>query len=129
MRALFQLIRRFSRDRNANVALLFGITAVPLLMAVGAGIDYSLATRMKAKLQSAADAAAVASISHNSPGYIQAAAMTSDGAVPNGVSDADNIFKGVVNNLKDQHPGWFQRPYGELHRHQDRPDTHIGRDL
>ncbi len=107
MRALFQLIRRFSRDRNANVALLFGITAVPLLMAVGAGIDYSLATRMKAKLQSAADAAAVASISHNSPGYIQAAAMTSDGAVPNGVSDADNIFKGVVNNLKDSIRGGF----------------------
>jgi len=100
MRALFRLIRRFSRDKKANVAIMFGIATVPLLMAVGAGIDYSLAARMKAKLQSAADAAAVASISKNSPGYIQAAAMTSDGNVSNGVTDADNIFKGVVNNLR-----------------------------
>jgi Flp pilus assembly protein TadG len=98
MRALFRLIQRFSRDSNANVALLFGITLVPLLMAVGAGIDYSVATRMKAKLQSAADAAAVAAISHNSPGYLQAAGMTSDGPVPAGVTDANNIFQGIVRN-------------------------------
>jgi Flp pilus assembly protein TadG len=100
MRALFRLIRRFSRDRNGNVALMFGITLVPLLMAVGAGIDYSMATRMKAKLQSAADAAAVAAISHNSPGYLQAAGMTSDGSVPKGVADADSIFSGIVKNLQ-----------------------------
>ena len=107
MRALLQLIRRFSRDRNANVALMFGITAVPLLMAVGAGIDYSLATRMKAKLQSAADAAAVASVSVNSPGYLQASLTGVDGSVPNGVADADNVFKGVVNNLKTSIQGGF----------------------
>jgi len=96
MRALIHLIRRFSRDRGGNVALLFGLALVPLLTAVGAGIDYSMATRMKAKLQSAADAAAVASISNNSPGYLQASLTGLDGAIPNGQADADNIFNGIM---------------------------------
>jgi Flp pilus assembly protein TadG len=107
MRALISLLRSFSRDRSGNVALMFGITLVPLLMAVGAGIDYSMATRMKAKLQSAADAAAVASVSANSPGYIQASLTGVDGPVPNGISDADSVFHGVVNNLKNSMTGGF----------------------
>jgi len=101
MHPLISLIRRFSRDQRGNIALTFGASLVVLLMAVGSGIDYSMATRMKAKLQSAADAAAVAAISHNSPGYLQAAGMTSDGSVPNGVADAHNVFQGVVNNLQN----------------------------
>ncbi len=107
MHALTSLIRRFSRDQRGNVAIIFGMSLALLLSAVGAGIDYSLATRMKAKLQSAADAAAVAAISVNSPGYLQASLTGVDGPVPNGVADADSVFKGVVNNLKDSMQGGF----------------------
>jgi Flp pilus assembly protein TadG len=107
MRALIGLLRSFSRDEGGNVALIFGISLVTLLTAVGAGIDYSMAVRMKAKLQSAADAAAVASISANSPGYIQASLTGVDGPVPNGISDADSVFHGVVNNLKNSMTGGF----------------------
>ncbi len=107
MHSLISLIRRFSRDQRGNIALTFGASLVLLLMAIGSGIDYSMATRMKAKLQSAADSAAVAAISVNSPGYLQASLTGTDGSVPNGVSDADKIFKGVVDNLQNSIQGGF----------------------
>jgi hypothetical protein len=107
MHPLISLIRRFSRDQRGNIALTFGASLVVLLMAVGSGIDYSMATRMKAKLQSAADSAAVAAISVNSPGYLQASLTGTDGSVPNGVSDADKVFKGVVDNLQNSIQGGF----------------------
>jgi len=96
MRALNRLFGRFFRDRRGNISMIFGLTLVPLVVAVGTGVDYSLAARMKAKLQSAADAAAVASISDNSPGYLQASQMTTDGTVANGQADADGIFNGIM---------------------------------
>jgi Flp pilus assembly protein TadG len=96
MRALLDLIRRFGRDRRGNMTFTFAICTVPLLTAVGAGVDYSMATRMKAKLQSAADAAAVASISEQSPGYLAAAKMTANGSVTAGVADANKVFSGIM---------------------------------
>ena len=57
------LITRFGRDNKANVAIIFAVALVPIITAIGCATDYSLASRMKAKMQSAADAVAVASIS------------------------------------------------------------------
>jgi Flp pilus assembly protein TadG len=95
------LIRRFRRDRKANVAVIFAIAILPILTAIGCAVDYSLATRMKAKLQSAADAASVASISVKSAGYIAAAAMSGNGPVSAGVTDANNVFNGNVSGVTD----------------------------
>jgi Flp pilus assembly protein TadG len=92
------LISRFRRDNKANIAVIFGIAILPILTFVGAATDYSMATRVKAKLQSAADAASVASISKNSIGYNAAALMSGDGPVSAAVTDANNIFNGNVNN-------------------------------
>jgi len=64
------------------------------MSAVGCAVDYSMASRIKAKLQSAADAASIAAIAQKSPGYIAAAKMTSDGVVPDAVTDAYNILDG-----------------------------------
>jgi Flp pilus assembly protein TadG len=91
---LTALVCRFGHDKKANIAVIFAIALIPTLTAIGCVTDYSLANRMKAKLQSAADAASVASISQKSPGYIAAAAMTGDGSVTAGVTDANNIFNG-----------------------------------
>jgi len=96
MRSLFRLIGRFGSDRRGNIAVIFAIACVPIISAVGCAVDYSMATRMKAKLQSAADAASVASISQKSAGYIAAAAMSSNGSVAAGVTDANNIFNGTM---------------------------------
>jgi Flp pilus assembly protein TadG len=99
MRSFFRLIDRFRRDKRANVAMIFGIAVVPLISAMGCAVDYSMATRMRAKLQSAADAASVASLSQNSAGYIAAAAMTGNGSVTAGVTEANNIFDGNVGTI------------------------------
>jgi hypothetical protein len=99
------LFGRFFRDRRGNISMIFGLTLVPRVTAVGTGADYSLAARMKAKLRSAADAAAVASISENSPGYLQASQMTTDGIVAASQTDADGIFSGIMSTLTDRHEG------------------------
>src|SRR5271154_5777877 len=97
MRSFFSLLNRFRRDRRGNIAVIFGIACVPLISAVGCAIDYSEATRMKAKLQSAAEAAggaAVASISQQSPGWIAASNLTANGEVTVAETAAMNIFTG-----------------------------------
>src|SRR5882724_11800275 len=99
MRNLFRLIGRFGRDRRANIAIIFAIACVPLISAVGSAVDYSMATRMRAKLQSAADGAAVASISQKSPGFVAAAAMTGDGQVTAGITDSNNVFDGNMSGV------------------------------
>jgi Flp pilus assembly protein TadG len=92
-------LRRFRRDASGNLAITFAIALLPVLSAIGCAIDYSLATRMKAKLQSAADSASVAAISQKSAGYTAASAMTSDGSVSAAVTDANNVFNGNMNGV------------------------------
>ena len=99
MRNLFSLIGRFRKDRRGNIAVIFAIALLPILTAVGCAVDYSLATRMRAKLQAAADAASVASIAQKSPGYTAAAAMTGNGSVAAAVTDANNVFNGNMSAI------------------------------
>jgi Flp pilus assembly protein TadG len=96
MRLLSRLTNRFRKDKRGNVAVIFAITCVPLISAIGCAIDYSEATRIRAKLQSAADAAAVASISQQSSGWLAASRMTTNGEVTVAETDAKNIFNGNV---------------------------------
>jgi Flp pilus assembly protein TadG len=91
---LAALFSRFRRDRKANVVIIFAFSLVPILTAIGCATDYSLAVRMKSKMQSAADGASISSISTNSAGYLAAIQMTSNGSVAAGVDDANNIFSG-----------------------------------
>ncbi|MDA7948663.1 MAG: pilus assembly protein [Hyphomicrobiaceae bacterium] len=51
---------RFRKDRSGTVALLFGLTLIPIILAVGGAIDYANANHMRAKLQNALDSAAFA---------------------------------------------------------------------
>ncbi len=99
MRNKLRLIGNFRSDQRGNIAVIFAIACVPLISAVGCAVDYSMATRMRAKLQSAADGAAVASISQRSPGYVAAAAMSTSGSVTAGVTDANNIFDGNMSQV------------------------------
>jgi Flp pilus assembly protein TadG len=96
---LQQYLSGFRRDRRGNVAIIFAITAIPLVSAIGCAVDYSSATRMKAKMQTAADAAGIAALSQKSPGFIAASAMTGDGSVAAGVADANNVFDANMNAI------------------------------
>ncbi|MCC8938597.1 pilus assembly protein [Bradyrhizobium sp. Arg68] len=98
MRTLTRTISRFRRDRSGNIAVIFGLVALPALVAVGCAVDYTRANQVRTKLISAADAASVGSIAKASPGFIAAGAMTSDGPVAAGNDDAPKIFNGNIFN-------------------------------
>lgn len=97
MRSFSGLMNRFRRDQRGNIAVIFAIACIPLISAIGCAIDYSEAMRIKAKMQSAADAAAVASISQQSAGWLAASLMTGNGTVTVAQTDATNIFNGNLN--------------------------------
>ncbi len=58
--AMLQLLQKFRRDRRGNVALMFGLAVLPVVMMVGMAIDMTNATRVRMSLQDATDEAAIA---------------------------------------------------------------------
>lgn len=54
------LFARFRRSRGGNVAIIFGLSALPLLATVGAGVDYARVSSQHTSLQTALDAAVLA---------------------------------------------------------------------
>jgi len=105
MRNFSRLILSFRRDKRGNIAVIFAIACVPLISAIGCAIDYSEATRVRSKLQSAADAAAVASISQQSSGWKAASLMTGSGEVAAAETDARNIFNGNITAASNLYNG------------------------
>src|ERR1700733_397225 len=92
---LNKFIRRageFRRDKRANVAIITALATLPMIAAVGCVIDYTQATMIKTKLQSAADAAALATVSVNSSVVATAKTMSGYGPVANGTTFATNFF-------------------------------------
>lgn len=87
------LITKFHLNKRANVAIITGLTAVPLISAVGCAIDYSYASMVKTKLQAAADAATLATVSNNSPVVTTAKGMTGGGTVAGGSTYSLNFFQ------------------------------------
>jgi Flp pilus assembly protein TadG len=55
-----ETLRHYVGNKAGNVALIMGITALPLMGLVGASIDYSQAMRARAQLQEALDTASLA---------------------------------------------------------------------
>jgi Flp pilus assembly protein TadG len=63
MRKLLRSFRRFCSGRASragNVAIIFGLTALPIVGAVGAAVDYSMANSNRSSMQKALDATALA---------------------------------------------------------------------
>ena len=54
------LARRCLRDHSAGVALMFALSAIPVIGVIGIAVDFGLATQAKAQLNLATDAAALA---------------------------------------------------------------------
>jgi Flp pilus assembly protein TadG len=84
----------FRQANSGNVAAIFAVALVPLIAALGCAVDYSRAVELRSKMQSAIDAASVGSVARTSPGFVAAGAMTGDGTIAAGVTDATNIFNG-----------------------------------
>jgi Flp pilus assembly protein TadG len=86
------LIVAFRSNKRGNVAIITALMAIPLVCAVGCVVDYSMASLIKTKLQAAADAATLATISHNSSVVSTAQGMSSGGAVSGGSTAAIDYF-------------------------------------
>lgn len=94
-------MRRFLKNRSGSFGILLAILLVPIIGAAGLALDYSNALSAKARIQGAADAAALAAVAESSAGVKQAVSMAGDGEVPIGVSDAVTFFKAQLENDSD----------------------------
>lgn len=63
-RCAWRGLGRFARDMRGQVAITYGLAAIPMLIVVGSAIDYSRATTQRSNLQQASDSAALA-IAHS----------------------------------------------------------------
>ena len=86
------LAGEFGTATRGNSAIIFAVAALPIISAVGCVIDYSYASMIKTKLQAAADAATLATVSNNSPIVTTAKAMTGSGSVSGGSTYLTNFF-------------------------------------
>ncbi|MES2293102.1 MAG: TadE/TadG family type IV pilus assembly protein [Pseudomonadota bacterium] len=73
-KGLWRKLRAFTRATSANVAMMFGLSLLPLAIAAGAGLDYAQAMMVRANMMDALDAAALAVGAQ--PGISQTAANT-----------------------------------------------------
>jgi len=94
---LLSLISQFRSNKRGNVAVITGLCCLPLIAAVGCVIDYTTASLVKTKLQAAADAAALATVSVNSSVVTTAKGMSSSGSVSGGSTFATNFFNANLN--------------------------------
>jgi Flp pilus assembly protein TadG len=54
------LLTNFASDKRAAVGIMFGLSVIPLMALVGAGVDYSMAASTRTRLQAASDTTALA---------------------------------------------------------------------
>ncbi|MET0258186.1 MAG: pilus assembly protein TadG-related protein [Methylobacterium sp.] len=88
-------------NAEGSVGVIFGLCLLPLIGVVGLGVDYGVATSSRAKLDRAADAAAVAAVVTaktylaNNPGQ----ANVTTKAVAAGVAQATSVFQVNAGNI------------------------------
>jgi len=94
-------MRRFLKNRSGNFGILAALLLVPVIGAAGLALDYSNAISIKTKIQGAADAAALAAVAESSPAVKAAFAMSGDGEISLGKTDAVKFFKAQIVNDTD----------------------------
>jgi Flp pilus assembly protein TadG len=82
-------MRRFSRDRRGNVAIIFALSMIPCVFLVGMALDFTSATQKRVQLNAAADAAALAAVTPSM--------MTQ--STTNAKTAATNAFNAVASNM------------------------------
>jgi Flp pilus assembly protein TadG len=96
------LLRGFGRSRRGNVAMMFGLMLVPLMIAAGAGLDYARSSLQKQQMAAALDAAALAIASSGvSQADVQAKAQQVFDANYQGAKDANGNNPQVAKPVYD----------------------------
>ena len=92
-RRLLQWGPRFAESERGNVAILFGLTLVPLVCFMGSAIDYGRAARARSAMQSAIDATALMLSKDLSAGTINSADVS---------AKAQTYFNGLYTDAEAQ---------------------------
>ena len=91
------LLRRCLRDRNAGVALMFAVSAIPIVGVIGLAVDLSYATQAKMQLNAASDAAALAAAKTAADNF--SAGQPSDKAIAAGQTAGTEWFKSQASSV------------------------------
>jgi Flp pilus assembly protein TadG len=86
--------RRFGRDKRGNFTVLFALTAPVLILFVGMGIDYWVGLSDKTRMDTAADAAAIAAV-NAAKAYFAANSSTQSGSTLSNAAIAAGVAQGV----------------------------------
>jgi Flp pilus assembly protein TadG len=82
--------RQFFRDPRGNVAIIFALSLLPIVFMAGMGLDFSSAIEKRARLNAAADAAALAAVTPKMASQSIAIAQAA----------AQNVFEGEASTVK-----------------------------
>ena len=85
---------RFRRDKRGNITIMFALAAIPILFGLGMSVDYGAATRRRAHMNAAADAAALAAVT---PTLMNQPTSTA-------LANATLIFNGQVKSISGIDP-------------------------
>lgn len=85
--------RRFALDQKGNVAIIFALSVVPVIFLAGMAMDFSSATQKRARLNAAADAAALAAVT---PSMMNQPDATALAAAQNMFTAAASLVPGVT---------------------------------
>ena len=88
LQTLKEKLTAFKREKRGNVAIIFGMAVVPLMLGAGVAVDYARSVTAKNTMQAAADAAALA-----------AAAMT-NATDAERIAMAQNVFDANFTTIK-----------------------------
>ena len=96
-----RVLRAIRRDRSGNFTMLFALTAPALVIMVGMGVDYYVGLSDKSRLDTAADAAALAAVNTAKSYYAansgsQSGATLENNALAAGKAQAQNVFNANV---------------------------------
>ena len=98
-----QIIRKFVRSTGGNVAIMFGLAAVPLIGAGGMALDYMAASKSQSALQKAVDDAALAAGASIVEGDANLTKLVKKYLHKNGAQDVlDKITKIKVKTIADK---------------------------
>jgi Flp pilus assembly protein TadG len=100
------LVSRFLRNCSGNTAIIFGLSALPLLLGAGAAIDIIKATNVQTILQSAADAAALAGATSGKTDETELNEIVASYVKANGVEDSVTELMAIEPEL-DKDGGTF----------------------
>ena len=103
--AIGSLSRHFLWQSGGSVAPLLALALVPIIGSVGAAVDFSRASDVRAKLQAAVDAAVIAGAHDGTANWTQTALNIFNSQIPKDTSvappsftvDSDKIYSGQIN--------------------------------